>query len=180
MRIALDLDGVLADTIRVWLRIWNEQRFPKLTYESIDSWDFWRKLGISEAEFAEIFSRAWQKWEEIPPAEEGLSEKVMRLSELGRVDVVTGRPAEERERVAMWLRRHRISYRNLVMGVTDKVKLGYDVYIDDSPIVATEGSRTGRTVLLRDQPWNRFVRSNSYVRRVRGLDEAVFVLSGEL
>lgn len=180
MRIALDLDGVLADTIRVWLRIWNEHRFPRLTYESIDTWDFWRKLGISEAEFAGIFARAWLMWEEIPPVEEGIAEKVRRLSELGTVDVVTGRPAEERERVVLWLRRHGISYRGLVVGVTDKVRLGYDVYIDDSPLVAIAGARSGRLVLLRDQPWNRDVRSNSYVRRVRGLDEAIGVLSGEL
>ncbi len=180
MRIALDLDGVLADTIRVWLRIWNEERFPKLTYESIDTWDFWRKHGIPESEFAGVFARAWRMWEEIPPLEEGLAEKVRRLSELGKVYVVTGRPADERERVILWLRKHGIGYERLVVGVTDKVSLGYEVYIDDSPVVAVQGSRSGRLVLLRDQPWNREVGSNFYIRRIRGLEEAIRILSGEL
>jgi uncharacterized HAD superfamily protein len=180
MRIALDLDGVLADTIKVWLRIWNEERFPKLTYESIDTWDFWRKLGIPESEFAGVFARAWRMWEEIPPLEEGLAEKVRRLSELGRVDVVTGRPVEERERVVLWLRKHGIGYERLVVGATDKIRLGYEVYIDDSPIVATQGASSGRLVLLRDQPWNREVRSNYYVRRIRGLEEAIRILSADL
>jgi uncharacterized HAD superfamily protein len=180
MRIALDLDGVLADTIRVWLRIWNEERFPKLTYESIDTWDFWRKLGIPESEFAGVFARAWRMWEEIPPLEEGLAEKVRRLSELGRVDVVTGRPVEERERVVLWLGKHGIDYERLVVGATDKIRLGYNVYIDDSPIVATQGASSGRLVLLRDQPWNREVRSNYYVRRIRGLEEAIRILSADL
>jgi hypothetical protein len=68
----------------------------------------------------------------------------------------------------------------LVVGADDKVRLGYEVYIDDSPIVAVQGSSSRRLVLLRDQPWNREVRSNYYVRRIRGLEEAIRVLSGEL
>jgi hypothetical protein len=34
--------------------------------------------------------------------------------------------------------------------------------------------------LLRDQPWNREVRSNYYVRRIRGLEEAIRILSADL
>jgi hypothetical protein len=64
-----------------------------------------------------------------------------------------------------------------VVGAADKVRLGYDVYIDDSPIVAIQGSSSGRLVLLRDQPWNREIRSNYYVRRIGGLEEAIRILS---
>jgi hypothetical protein len=34
--------------------------------------------------------------------------------------------------------------------------------------------------LLRDQPWNKEVRSNYYVRRIRGLEEAIRILSADL
>jgi len=93
---------------------------------------------------------------------------------------VTGRPVEERERVVLWLRKHGIDYERLVVGATDKIRLGYEVYIDDSPIVATQGASSGRLVLLRDQPWNREVWSNYYVRRIRGLEEAIRILSADL
>ncbi|MCS7117310.1 MAG: hypothetical protein NZ957_00790 [Thaumarchaeota archaeon] len=177
MRIALDLDGVLAGTMYVWLRIWNAERLPLLTYESIDEWDFWRRLGITEREFSEIFSRAWSRWREVPPAEEGLREKVRRLSEIGTVDVVTGRPREDGRHIRSWLELHGIEYRALVISVSKKAELGYDVYIDDSPRLAEELAGRKGLLLLRDQPWNRSVPDNSRVRRIRGLHDAVAVLT---
>ncbi|MCX8203350.1 MAG: hypothetical protein N3H32_03425 [Nitrososphaeria archaeon] len=179
MRIALDLDGVLANTMKVWLEIWNAERFPRLEYESVDEWDFWKRLGITEAEFGAMFSRAWSRWPEIPPAEDRLAEKVRALSELGKVDVVTGRPKEDERHIRSWLELHSVEYRALVIGVARKAELGYDVYIDDSPRLAEDLVGRRGVLLLRDQPWNKSVRDDSKVRRIRGLEDAIGILGGE-
>ena len=92
LRIALDVDGVLADTMKLWLRLWNRRSSQSLSYEELVEWDFWKRLGISGEEFMELMKEAWRMWRELPPTEPNLSEKVSRLRSLGRVDIVTARP----------------------------------------------------------------------------------------
>jgi 5'(3')-deoxyribonucleotidase len=44
LRISLDVEGVLADTIRLWIRLWNRRSGRRLEYEDVVEWDFWRRL----------------------------------------------------------------------------------------------------------------------------------------
>ena len=43
MKIALDVDGVLADVIESWLNYSNSIR-PKISKHEITAWDFWKKF----------------------------------------------------------------------------------------------------------------------------------------
>lgn len=173
LRVAIDLDGVLANSIARWIEIWNENRYPKISYESVTKWDFWKDLGITQKEFEKIFREVWMNWEEVEPMEENLAEKIEMLGEFGKIDVVTGRPMEDREFVVKWLDAHGISYSNLVIALKKKSEYPYDLFIDDSPLIAREVSSTGRLVFLRDQPWNRSVRGSRLVIRVHSLDAAI-------
>lgn len=182
IRIALDLDGVLANTMALWIKLWRRRTGQELGFEELVEWDFWRRLGITESEFMRIMNDAWRLWRQLPPTEPGLSEKVSKLRTLGRVDIVTARPEETEEYVFRWLQHHRIPFDDYVRMENSraKLRLGYDVYIDDSPIVAEEASARRMRVLLYDQPWNRGVGENFYVRRVRGLEHAYRLLKGGL
>lgn len=177
MRIAIDLDGVLANSIAVWIQIWNERYSPRLRYEDVDEWDFWRKLGIDEGLFASIFNEAWESWGSIPPMEDDLPAKVERLRRFGGVDVITGRPKSNAPYIRNWLRMHAIPHDDLRIGVASKARLPHAVFIDDSPANAGEIALTGRPVLLRDQPWNKHVKENRLIRRIPDLDEAIRVIS---
>jgi len=180
IRIALDLDGVLADTMRLWIKLWRQRTGQELSFEELVDWDFWRELGITEAEFMRIMNDAWRMWRRMPPTEEELSEKVSKLKTLGKVDIVTARPRETEEYVLRWLERHRIPFDDYIWIESSraKLRLGYDVYIDDSPLVAEEGPVARRLILLYDRPWNRRVAENFYVRRVKGLSQAYQLLKG--
>ncbi len=180
MLIAIDLDGVLSDSMGLWISIWNSSNYPKLSYEDISEWDFWRRIGLNEKRFSEIFDEVWSRWEDLQPLEHDVSETVERLNELGVVDIVTGRPSRNSPFIIKWLKKHRINYRKLIVAVEKKSKYPYDVYIDDSPIQALEISSMGRTFLLRDQPWNRHVEPNRFLKRVRSLKEAYYVISATL
>ena len=46
MKIALDVDGVLADVIQSWLNYSNSIR-NKISKNDITDWDFWRKFQIN-------------------------------------------------------------------------------------------------------------------------------------
>lgn len=180
MLISIDLDGVLSDSMGLWIQIWNASNYPKLNYEDISEWDFWRRLGLDEKRFSEIFDEVWSNWEKLQPLEQNVAQTVDKLNEIGVVDIVTGRPSRNRPYIIKWLKKHGIKYRRILIGVEKKSSYFYDVYIDDSPIQALEISSIGRIFLLRDQPWNRHVEPNKFIRRIRSLAEAYEVLMSQL
>ena len=64
MKIALDVDGVLADVILSWLDFNNLHR-KALTKEQITSWDFWKTNNINQYDFYKELSECWKNWKTI-------------------------------------------------------------------------------------------------------------------
>ncbi|MCX8187819.1 MAG: hypothetical protein N3F65_04330 [Nitrososphaeria archaeon] len=181
IRIAVDLDGVLADSIRLWIKLWNKRTGQSLTYNEIVEWDFWQKLGLSENEFMRILNEVWRMWKIIPPTEPNIGEKVAKISSLGKIDIVTARPRGTEQYVLKWLEMHKIPYSEYVWVRSGKMKpkLGYEVFIDDSPLIVDKCVFYRRKLLLYDRPWNRGIEENIYVRRIKTLNEAYEVLRSE-
>lgn len=155
MRIALDVDGVLADVIHAWL-LYNNKVRGAIQKSDISEWDFWKRYNINKFDFYEELSMCWKYWRNIPPTEEGISTASEDLSKIGTVDIVTARDDSTHEDVKNWLRMHGISFKNYV-GVlegTEKARLDYDVFIDDSPLNAHSMLAQKKSVLLYTQPWN--------------------------
>jgi len=90
MKIALDVDGVLADVIQSWLNYSNSIR-NKILKSDITDWDFWRKFQINRYDFYNELNSCWTNWDSIPPTEENLSSITKNLSKIGQVDIVTAR-----------------------------------------------------------------------------------------
>ncbi|HKU32994.1 MAG TPA: hypothetical protein VJR22_04035 [Candidatus Nitrosotalea sp.] len=155
MRIALDVDGVLADVIHSWLSYNNKTRTVILKSD-ISEWDFWKKYNINKFDFYKELSTCWKSWKDIPPTESKISYASKELSKIGTVDIVTAREDSTHDDVKNWLKMHDIVFKNYV-GVaegTEKAKLDYDVFIDDSPINAESMLAQEKSVILYDQPWN--------------------------
>jgi uncharacterized HAD superfamily protein len=158
LRIAVDLDGVLADTITSFCRILNKRYFTHFTVESFDRWNAWQNAGISEDEFFRTLDEAWFDWKNIPAMEENLSEKVTHLSKFGRVDIVTGRSPETVPYANSWLEEHHIPFDTFIrtQSTNAKVKLSYDLFVDDSAdLMALIASTLDSHGILYTQPWNR-------------------------
>ncbi|MDE1866490.1 MAG: hypothetical protein KGI08_02115 [Thaumarchaeota archaeon] len=155
MRIALDVDGVLADVIHAWL-LYNNKVRTTILKSDISEWDFWRKYNINKFDFYEELSRCWKSWKDIPPTETNISYASGELSKMGTVDIVTARENSTHDDVKNWLKMHGVMFTNYV-GVaegTEKAKLDYDVFIDDSPLNAESMLASGKSVILYNQPWN--------------------------
>jgi uncharacterized HAD superfamily protein len=159
MRIAVDLDGVLADTMVTFCEILNRHRLTPLSVESFLQWRAWETAGITKDEFFRTLDEAWFSWESIPPTEENLGAEVGRLSEFGAVDIVTGRSPVTVPCANSWLKKHQIPFDSLVRtrnSTTAKLNLNYDVYIDDSAeLMALLASRLRGSGILYLRPWNR-------------------------
>jgi uncharacterized HAD superfamily protein len=179
LRIAVDVDGVLADLAGMFLKIHREDTGIELGREFIDEWEFWHKLSMTRQQFLRMLVRVWSRWEEIGLLEEDAAEDVEQLATLGSVDILTQRPAETVENVKRWLNHHGIKYRSFtwVPLKSSKTLFTYDAYIDDSPRLAEQLVGKGRLLLLYDQPWNRKTPKAANIVRVASLDEAYRVLA---
>ena len=159
MRIAVDLDGVLADTIVTAADILNRNRSEKLGAESFDRWRSWENVGITKDEFFRTLDEAWFSWESIPPTEDGLKVNMRRLMEFGIVDIVTGRSRATVPQANSWLERYEIPFDSFVRtsnSTNAKLALDYDLYVDDSPeLMAILASQVRGSGILYLRPWNR-------------------------
>lgn len=173
MKIALDVDGVLADVIESWLIYSNKIR-SSISKDEITNWDFWKKFKINRYDFYEELSTCWKNWNTIPPTEDNLSVITENLSNFGQVDIVTARELSTDSFVKNWLDQHDITYQNYVSVIdgTMKADLDYDVFIDDSPLNAIKFLEREKNVLLYSQPWNQSI-TNSNIQRIFTLSEAV-------
>ncbi len=173
MKIALDVDGVLADVIESWLIYSNKIR-SSISKDEITNWDFWKKFKINRYDFYEELSTCWKNWNTIPPTEDNLSVITENLSNFGQVDIVTARELSTDSFVKNWLNQHDITYQNYVSVIdgTMKADLDYDVFIDDSPLNAIKFLEREKNVLLYSQPWNQSI-TNSNIQRIFTLSEAV-------
>ena len=178
MKIALDVDGVLADIIHLWIENHNKQYNKSINKEDINQWDFWRKIGLDKYEFYRQLSNSWERWKDVPTTENDIASAVDRLHSLGRVDIVTARDKESTNYVINWLEHNGIKFNEYVsvFDGRDKAKLDYDVFIDDSPHNVERMASKGSNVLLYDQPWNREVNSRKIIR-IKKLIESINIIS---
>lgn len=172
MKIALDVDGVLADVIESWLNYNNKIRSP-ISKEEITNWDFWKKFNINRYDFYKELTMCWKNWSTLPPMEPNLSKITQTLSEYGHVDIVTARELSTDYFVKNWLKLHGVVYENYVSVVdgTMKADLDYDLFIDDSPLNAEKFLENKKDFFLYSQPWNKHI--SKKVHRIFSLSDVV-------
>ena len=173
MKIALDVDGVLADVITSWMNYNNSIR-QKITKNQITNWEFWKEFQINPFDFYAELSLCWKNWMSIPTTENNLSTITKSLSNIGQVDIVTARERSTDSFVKSWLDYHNISYDNYISVIDGPMKadLDYDVFIDDSPLNAQKFLKNNKKVILYSQPWNHQISENE-IPRISNLSEAV-------
>lgn len=180
MRIALDLDGVLAQTYEVAFRLMGED--AAWEYDDIESWTW----GLDKFGDSRFLSSVWHAWtlrpHEIEPMESGISKATADLRALAdQLDIVTSDPGHFgiKESKREWLDEQEVHYDELrisPMGGT-KADLDYDVFIDDNPRMARD-VKPSQKLLLRNAPYNQEA-SGDY-HRVESLPEAYSILSARV
>jgi 5'(3')-deoxyribonucleotidase len=157
LKVAVDLDGVLAESMLVWCKRANKEFGTRLKMEDLDSWSSWKKFPISKDDFYRILDESWDEWLDIPPTEPDIAEKVARIERFGELDIVTGRSKRTIQAARSWVDNQKVRYRRFVrvLGWRDKILLDYDVYIDDAPDLMPLISRSPKAWgVLYERPWN--------------------------
>ena len=178
LRIAIDLDGVLADASKIWIRLLRQRFEITIKKEDVNEWDIYRKLGISRKEFEDVFNDAWKEWELVEETEENLFQKINLIKNLGKTDLVTARNQKTMNDVMKWLEEKKIKFDNIIVvgEFESKAKLDYDIFIDDSPIQITEMANSGKLSLLYMQPWNTYIKERNNLIKIKNFEEVEKVI----
>jgi len=174
LSIAVDLDGVLANTIQRFCKTINERHSTQFDNSSFIHWNGWEIAGIPKDEFFRTLDEAWYTWKEILPTEDNIGKKVRLLHNLGRVDIVTGRSPDTVAPAHSWLRQHEVPFHSFVRtnGTMEKAELAYDIFIDDSPdLMRGLASIPGKHGIIYTQPWNRDSPETQRIVRVERWDQ---------
>jgi uncharacterized HAD superfamily protein len=174
LKIAVDLDGVLAESMVVWCELANKEFGTHLKLEDLDSWASWKKFQISKDDFYRILDASWEEWKQIPPTEPGIASKVAQVEKFGTIDVVTGRSKQTEDAAREWVETQKVRYNRFVRveGWREKADMDYDVIIDDAPDLMPLVSR--RLIVwgvLYDRPWNQNVPELRKILRVKSWNQ---------
>lgn len=191
MKIGIDFDDVIADTIEMVARQHNEQYGTQFTREDFHVYDWhviWggtREEGIRKADT--FFEKDQVK--EIAPLK-GVAEGLAALKAQGHeLYIITGRSKRNVAETERWLEHHflnvfkSVHYAHFYTLDENAVKrskleicreLGVDLMLDDNLETALELADAGMKVILFDQPWNRNVALPEGVTRVKGWEEVNF------
>lgn len=164
LKIILDCDGVLADTMKKLLKLYNSEYGLNLTKDDITAWDL-RKIQKEGTDMTKYFKQRgfFGDLEPIPD-----SQKYVKLlqDDGHEIFVATASPVEGMVDKVMWLRENFefIPEENIIMCTRKDVICG-DVILDDGLHNLRNSSCTYKVVF--DHPWNREWLSTDNFYRVK-------------
>ena len=175
---ALDFDSVLADTMVIWVKEYNERHHANITKNDIYAWDISKILPIPPAEISELFNYVWEnRWEEIPPCEPNQNNTIEYIHESGyRISILTRRERPTVPYVASWLDHHNIFSDDLIFvyDAMPKSEYPFDFILDDSPtnLIDITAPKIG---ILFEQPWNK---DFQWPLRIKTLQDVTSIILG--
>jgi len=175
MKIAVDVDGVLLDLMDRFCEVINREQRTKFSKDIITDWEFFYIFNISEQKAYEIFHLLYEKSDELPFIDTNAPYYLKSIKERHSIDIVSARDGKFKKELQKKLSSHGIKegshYENLILVESKpydiKLKLNYDLFIDDNPNLVEPISQDGdRYLLLYSQPWNQHITTDKNVIRV--------------
>ncbi len=177
VRIALDFDSVLSDTMRSWTCKHNQLYGTEFSKSDIKSWEFWEDLNVDVTTKDQCFQEAWRDWQNLPATEPDLDKKVEELSNFGDIDVVTNVDKNHLDYVRNWLENRNIKVQEIKHAGEEKIRLPYNLFIDDSPILAEDAEKNNKKCFVYNQEWNVHIQQSEHVSRIHSLTDAITEIS---
>jgi len=174
-QIYVDLDDVLAETGRVFLKVLESEFGKRVEWDQVHDYDLGISLGMDESRLTEFMHAVHRpevlaSVEPIPGSRAALASWVEQGYE---IEVVTGRPKSTEAVSRKWLKNKRMPHHSLLhvdkyaweeelLGTSAGVPLarlagnGYRLAVEDSAEVAIHLTEiVDAPVVVLDRPWNR-------------------------
>jgi uncharacterized HAD superfamily protein len=186
-QIYVDLDDVIAQTIRALVALLERHFARRVEIEDVVHFDLGRSFGLAPDELVEFMRLVHQPQvlaalEPNPGATPALASWIERGY---AVAVMTGRPPSAAPASRRWLREHRIPHTSFAcidkydredwagpagraLGLDEVADLGFALAVEDSlEVAALLVERCGIPVALMDRPWNRDLSGLAPLTRAR-------------
>lgn len=159
MRIGIDIDGVIADSLTTWMANLNAHFGQNKKIEDFIIYQFEKVYNVPWPDMDRFFRENQGKLLTGLQPIAGAKEVIKWLKEEHIVVLITARPEEFEEITRAWLAEQGIVYDHLIMtNFQDKRdycwELGIELFIDDSLENAISISRLNIPVLLYNAPYN--------------------------
>jgi len=191
-RIAFDIDGVVADTMSVFIRLAHERfGLTRLTRDHISCYDLRQCLGMEPEVLRELICLTLDDEHTLQaPPMPGAPEVLTRLAAWGPLRFVTARIWPES--ITQWLHdtlpEVPAGYIQVIATGAPEAKLailaemGIQYFVEDRIETCRHLAQNGLRPLLFDQPWNRAQGSDGEFPRIRSWEQLrqwVLPLSGD-
>ena len=188
-KIALDLDGVLADSHTVMRYILLEKYNIDVPSWMVYQWDAEKAIfhltgvKLDAREYLALFEDVWERLLDIKTTEPYVNHIARDLLEAGHdVHIVTyARTREQFLKKIAWVGENMKPGGLQCINAFDvagwKYEMDYDVFVEDCPHIAVGAVRLGKIGVLYDRPWNRGVDGRSVTFKVDSLQPIGYLLS---
>lgn len=160
MRVGVDIDGVLADSLPLWVQELNRFFNKNKLVEEVHLYDLTRTFNVSPAEINEFIKLKGRFMMSAPCPMPGAAQYLNLIKRHHLIYIITARKEKYRQETESWLRRHDMVYDELFLtGSYNKAEIclknKLDVMIEDTLEVGLELNTAGIPVILLDAPYNR-------------------------
>lgn len=180
MRLAIDMDSVIAETTKVHATVCKDLFGAVFTKSEIADWDWVQNhFKLTLPQIVQSFSEVWEKrWADVPPTEPDIDKKVLKLDKLVDVTIVTSASPLQASGKIQWLYKYGLKDIPVLFVPYGKTKesLPYHIFVDDRDDTIERVTKAGMIGILYDQPWNQ----NCTVGfRVKSLNGVISFLQGK-
>lgn len=196
--IYVDLDDVISETTRHYVKIIENEFGKSVAFENIISFDLKESFLLTNREYEHFFELV-HKPEiilELEPVE-GVIDVLHKWKNMGiEIFVVTGRLTSAYESSLEWLKSNKVPFdffimvdkysrdgidKNIAMSLESFSEMGFTAAIEDSVEMSSFISHVmNREVILYDRPWNRSAFNDNYIRRCMSWHEIDMVFKKEI
>ncbi len=159
MKIGVDIDGVLANSLPLWVAELNNFFNKSKQLEEIHLFDIRKTYGISQRDLNLFLERRGRYLMKSPEPMTGAAYNLGRIKQHHEICIITARNKSYREETQGWLKKHGLPYDELLLlGSHDKkescLTRNLKVLVEDTLEIGVEVSSAGIPVLLLDAPYN--------------------------
>jgi len=187
MKIGIDIDEIVAEFVRGYLKIYNKKHNKNRDYEEIFSYNLWESLNITKEEAIKIADEFYnsQHFQEIELVE-GAIEAINKLGEENEIFFITSRPGHIKDKTREFIMKHFSQIKSEIIhsgdfwgGLGSRTKaqicseLKLDFMIEDNKSYSQEIAKSGIKVFLMDKPWNIGVEESNNLIRVKNWEEVM-------
>lgn len=187
MNIGIDLDDVLADFRKGWLKYYNNRFNTNYKPSEVHSFDLTKVFNVSKDIIEKRIKDFYRTkiFEQLEPIRDSKT-SIRKITKHHNLFVITSRPTWLEQKTTLWLESHfEDSFDKIILSnqfgnknintITTKGSIckinNITLIIEDSPGYSHEAALQGIDVLLFDKSWNRVGDFNRRVKRVKSWEE---------